>query len=1045
MKFQLFDCHETHASKDGTAEVVQQLTFIGKKEDGSIVRVHVQDIENEIYFAVPKNFENFGPVLVALDKYLLSKPHPCRQTGCPCSVGRTNEKFYGFNDEPCWEQRKHDQNAVLGGEIVYQKGCYGFEAETRPFLKIILSRSYHALSAKTFLLNYRFKGLEMNEHHQGVYECMPNAVESAFHVLNLSGFEWYSIDGVDESVTECTVTAKKVIPIKSGTHANVEPVYFSFDIETLSRTGHTTPDKHPVCVIAYETNIGKQKCYMLASPYHPDQVGEDEPDVRIFPTEYAMLEQLLKDIWEIDPDFICGFNSNHFDVPYVLTRMRLLNVPNWDQWTRLNGHRIQWQTQMSGNKGSGGMATTVLNCPGRLYLDVLKMLKADITLRLNSYTLEEAAKHYGLPPKLDVPYYEIWDHFHGPPEKRRKLRDYCKLDVRLTTAIMDGKTKMVKDVVEYSKVFHIRGRDVLDKGISFKLFRMKGSDIQGEFLRQSAYSEQQADGTTKHCSIGKDHAPLNYQGLPLEMKLRKAKKYEGGYVKEPKPSFCRRWIGTLDFNSLYPSVMRARNICHTTLVCHGENVPTHEAPNGAKYVTQDVFEGIIPRLLKKLVEQRKASKDEMKLYEDGKDPDKHDMLNSKQNALKVAANSLYGQLGAVVSKLCQMMGADAVTSYGREYILKVIDFVTTCEALKDLNPEVMYGDTDSCMVAFDAKDLEDARNGLARMANAVNTSGMLPPLLKVGKDSLAPMGIFLKKKNYCLMKVNVEAGKSAVYSIDPKGMSIKKRDFAPYIRTCGDRLLKMILLEGASNETIYAYVHACLSDLVLGKVERKELLMTKKLNHDLSEYKKPYPVHVIVAQQLIAKGFTIEAGERIHFYICATAHGKRANQVKKSDLAVAEQLAENYDLDYRSYAESFVRPFEDLLTVILGSASTKKLLNWKAYDGEKPHIQTAMTDFLGLGQTRTMVRRPQPEGAIIPSSASATTTTTTTTTTKAAATSLVKFMSWSDVDKQKNQEIQERKRQRLETEKETKKNRKKTSAVKQQSMLEWLSSDKPPG
>lgn len=42
--------------------------------------------------------------------------------------------------------------------------------------------------------------------------------------------------------------------------------------------------------------------------------------------------------------------------------------------------------------------------------------------------------------------------------------------------------------------------------------------------------------------------------------------YEGATVLEAKQGFYEKPIATLDFASLYPSIMMAHNLCYTTLV-----------------------------------------------------------------------------------------------------------------------------------------------------------------------------------------------------------------------------------------------------------------------------------------------------------------------------------------------------------------------------------------------------------------------------------------------------------------------------------------------
>jgi DNA polymerase delta subunit 1 len=44
------------------------------------------------------------------------------------------------------------------------------------------------------------------------------------------------------------------------------------------------------------------------------------------------------------------------------------------------------------------------------------------------------------------------------------------------------------------------------------------------------------------------------------------KGFEGAYVLDPSVGYYKEPIATLDFASLYPSIMMAHNLCYTTLV-----------------------------------------------------------------------------------------------------------------------------------------------------------------------------------------------------------------------------------------------------------------------------------------------------------------------------------------------------------------------------------------------------------------------------------------------------------------------------------------------
>jgi DNA polymerase delta subunit 1 len=61
--------------------------------------------------------------------------------------------------------------------------------------------------------------------------------------------------------------------------------------------------------------------------------------------------------------------------------------------------------------------------------------------------------------------------------------------------------------------------------------------------------------------------------IPVRRVEVTGEKFEGAIVIEPKRAYYNDPIATLDFASLYPSIMMAHNLCYTTLV------PNHLAKN----------------------------------------------------------------------------------------------------------------------------------------------------------------------------------------------------------------------------------------------------------------------------------------------------------------------------------------------------------------------------------------------------------------------------------------------------------------------------------
>ena len=131
-------------------------------------------------------------------------------------------------------------------------------------------------------------------------------------------------------------------------------------------------------------------------------------------------------------------------------------------------------------------------------------------------------------------------------------------------------------------------------------------------------------------------------------------------------------IATLDFSSLYPSIMMAHNLCYTSLLQPGsvakfELTPEDyiKTPSGNMFVKAHVRKGLLPEILESLLAARKKAKADLKKETD---PFKKKVLDGRQLALKISANSVYGFTGAQVGKLPCLEISQSVTAFGREMI-----------------------------------------------------------------------------------------------------------------------------------------------------------------------------------------------------------------------------------------------------------------------------------------------------------------------------------------------------------------------------------------
>ncbi|CAI5470634.1 unnamed protein product [Closterium sp. Yama58-4] len=109
---------------------------------------------------------------------------------------------------------------------------------------------------------------------------------------------------------------------------------------------------------------------------------------------------------------------------------------------------------------------------------------------------------------------------------------------------------------------------------------------------------------------------------------KKGPGYAGGLVLEPKRGLYDKIVVLLDFNSLYPSIIREYNICFTTVSCPDDASSLPQLPDPDP-------PGVLPEVLGMLVQRRRQVKDMLKREND---PDERQRLDIRQQALKLTAN-----------------------------------------------------------------------------------------------------------------------------------------------------------------------------------------------------------------------------------------------------------------------------------------------------------------------------------------------------------------------------------------------------------------------
>lgn len=224
------------------------------------------------------------------------------------------------------------------------------------------------------------------------------------------------------------------------------------------------------------------------------------------------------------------------------------------------------------------------------------------------------------------------------------------------------------------------------------------------------------------------------------------------------------------------------------------------------------------------------------------------VLDGLQNAYKVTANSLYGQMGATTSPLYLKHIAACTTATGRNQILKAKDFME-----RHCGADIIYGDTDSLFMIFDTRDADGNRlRGKAALApsmqRARDATRRFKPFLKPPHDleyekTFWPFIIFSKKR-YVGNLYEDDVDKC---SRKEMGIVLKRRDNAPIVKTVYGGIID-IVLNNCDITASVAFLRRHLADLIDYKTELDQLVVTKTLG---GSYKDPeHMAHWVLAQRI---------------------------------------------------------------------------------------------------------------------------------------------------------------------------------------------------
>jgi len=594
------------------------------------------------------------------------------------------------------------------------------------------------------------------------------------------------------------------------------------DIEVHSEKGFPKAElaEHPVTIITvYST---KQKKYYIFAERDFDRkfLEGKEHWVKIFETEQELLKTFIGFIRKTHPDVITGWNSNGFDIPYIINRsIKLLGEEVTKKISPVN--YIKKITK----KLRFGKTQEIYEIPGINCIDYLDLYKKYHQGEQESFKLGYIAKVELGETKLE---------FKGTLKDlyRNQWQTYAEYNVQDVVLLV----KLDERIQFMNLMFGI----CYGCRVPFNNFQKTTKILDGAFISRLMIDKVVLPDV-QYSEEGEDQ-------------------YIGAYVKDPRIGVYD-WVISFDATSLYPSIMMQHNISPETKVMvineaavqiilnklEGKEVDENEfnlhatadlkchevyklikennytvASNGAVY--RHDKKGVVAAFVKEWFDKRKLHKKLMETALSENNKDEAQLQKGLQHNYKILINSVYGFIGSKYARLYDKDNAVAVTATGQEALkttMHSIDLffkekwptinMSNREKAVSIDNTVCYGDTDSCYIDGGAilksinyphfNDREKATEFLDKricdvifkvINNAMNvftTKRMNCDicLISFKREMIARRAVFLAKKRYAAWVYVMETKtipEGDSHEIEAKGIEMVKSSTPEIVRDC---------------------------------------------------------------------------------------------------------------------------------------------------------------------------------------------------------------------------------------------------------------------
>lgn len=588
----------------------------------------------------------------------------------------------------------------------------------------------------------------------------------------------YFPENEPEDFSSCNISmyvhVNNIKPITVSDTIQPRETLLSFDIECGSENENSKlPDprnpKNKIEQISMHTcKMGDDniKKHLLTIKKGRD-INVDDTIVFNCKDEKDLLLTFTEKIRTFDPDILLGYNILKFDWNYILERVELLGISEkFLKLGRIHGENAHKKVMSWSSSAYGDQKFQFLEIQGRLNLDLFPEIERNY--KFDTYSLDFVSEHFLGDKKRPVSpkqmfklmkFSDLIKTYYDNPMNNMRYKNLQKT-ARIMFDDSDGILDEFKQEILNSTKDNIL--DVCNKAMAIVgdycvhdsvlpirlLFKLKIKytleQMTNIYHVPVSYLQTRGQQIKGLAQVFRHTLYHNYV-IPYK-KAKYEADYEGATVIDAVPGYYKD-IATLDFASLYPTVIIANNIDYTTYIDpknksvndHDCNVIEWESHIGCEHdkkkkkttrvtkpkvetgdekpepkkkkriicgkfrhrflKTEPILdkegkiigyenEGVIPHLLRGLLLARKQVKRDMfvaenklknKEYKDEKEKIDLELLvvvlNAKQLAIKVSANSMYGMMGAKTGYMPLVPGAAAVTARGRQYIHESIHYI----------------------------------------------------------------------------------------------------------------------------------------------------------------------------------------------------------------------------------------------------------------------------------------------------------------------------------------------------------------------------------